>query len=90
MATVTRRHPSAGGLPPSATERMGWRCGRRLARLFPEVELVTLPLPPDLVAAMTPAERRAMRTGGHDWWLGFWDGWDSGRDAWRPELHPRG
>jgi hypothetical protein len=62
-------------------ERIAERCGRRLARAFPDVELVTLPLPEKVLNAMTTTERRLTRTAYTDFWPAFFDGWDAAREG---------
>jgi len=75
------RRRTAEGLPRSSVERVAERCGRRLARLFVDIELVTLPLPEQITCAMTPTERRLARVASTDFWPAFFDGWDSVREV---------
>jgi hypothetical protein len=73
------RRRTAEGLPRASVERIAERCGRRLSRAFPQYEIVTLPLPEEVMCAMTPTERRLTRTAYTDFWPAFFDGWDAQR-----------
>lgn len=70
---------------PTIDELRVQHAGARLARKFPEWELITAPLPAVITEALNVTEWHAIeRLAGADWLRWFFDGWDEVRNAQRP------